>query len=80
MRISWSSGHPAYRPDCFRFHVLFNDGPAPPKCWLADEEAGEVRCYAVNDAGRPYPDPENPSRPKSVVHKGRVKIIEKARA
>lgn len=79
MRISWNTqfGADAYREDCWLYTVLFNGGPTPPKCFYADEEGGEIRCFAIDAQGKTARDPNNRGQPKIDVHRGDVKIVHK---
>lgn len=75
MRISSAPGHPDYSDHAAlgRYYVTLNGVPMP-NAYFADDEAGELRAFALRD-GRPVWDAEH-DRPAVEVLRGKVEIID----
>lgn len=76
MRRSVRKEDPAYDPAWIGDDtVVLVDGLPVRRCHTADEERGEAICFAEDDRGRAYPDPDDPGKAKEVVLRGDVRIV-----
>ena len=76
MRVSIEREDPGYaefaKHKCFR---VFVDGEEISAfCITADEEKGEAHCFAVNEAGEKYTDPNTGVAARCVLY-GQVQIM-----
>ena len=74
MRLSVRENDPGFSDKCFGAKV-FVDGKEVSHCFTADEETGKAYCYAEDENGNLYIDPDNPDCVKEITLTGTVRIF-----
>ena len=74
MRVSIRSDDPGYDYNAIGSKV-FVDGVEVKNCFTADEEMGVAWCFAVDEEGKFFIDPENTDSCKEIEVRGKVRIM-----